>query len=169
MPGDHVDVMLMRDLSTDKEDRRLVTDVVLQNVRLLGVDLNADPSSATPAAPRNATLEVSMEDAQKLSMASDLGSLSLALRRQGADQTEIMRPILATELGIVGAHVRRSAPSAPALQPAVQMAPAAPAARRPASPDPVAPRPTRGRTGVIVVHGDSSTVTEVPTDLRAGA
>ena len=167
LPGDRVDVLLMRNLSTDKESSRLVTDVVLQNVRLLGVDLNADPSSATPAAPRSATLEVSMEDAQRLSMATELGSLSLALRRQGSDQTEIMRPILASELGIVGATVRRSPSRAEGVQPAIQYVPV-PAASPQRSPAPPARR-TAPRTGVVVVHGDSSVVSEVPSHHRGGA
>jgi pilus assembly protein CpaB len=155
LPGDRVDVLLMRDLSTDGSPR-LVTDVVLQHVRLLGIDLNADPTSTTPAPPQSATVEVSVEDAQKLAMAANLGSLSLALRRTGAADTEIMRPILATELGIVGATVRKGGGGAAAAAPAPVQASAAPAGR------PAAARVTgRGRT-VVVVHGDASTVVEVP-------
>jgi pilus assembly protein CpaB len=91
LPGDRVDVVLMRNIAPSGENSstapNLVSQVVLQNVRVLGVDLNADPTSATPAAPSNATLEVTMEDAQKLSMATNLGELSLALRRTGAADT----------------------------------------------------------------------------------
>jgi len=57
--------------------------VVVQNARVLGIDLNADPTSNKPASPNTATLEVSVEDSQKLSIASTLGTLSLALRRNG--------------------------------------------------------------------------------------
>jgi len=168
LPGDRVDVVLMRDLSGDGEQRRLVSDVVLQNVRLLGVDLNADPSSATPTPPRSATLEVSMEDAQKLAMAGDLGSLSLALRRIGSDQTEIMRPILASELGMVGATVRQAQQrrAVETALPPLQII-AAPRRAAPTDAAPSAPAPRR-RTGVIVVHGDASAVSEVPSDIRAG-
>jgi pilus assembly protein CpaB len=87
LPGDRVDVVLMRNLSRDSNGSgppSLVSQVVLQNVRLLGVDLNADPTSSKPAAPSTATLEVTVGDAQKLSMAASLGELSLALRRNGA-------------------------------------------------------------------------------------
>jgi pilus assembly protein CpaB len=83
LPGDHVDVVLMRDLTPSGQTRSYISYVVVQNVRVLGIDLNADPTSDKPATPNTATLEVSVEDAQKLSMASTLGTLSLALRRTG--------------------------------------------------------------------------------------
>lgn len=90
LPGDRVDVVLMRDLTPSGATRTYVSDVVLQNVRVLGIDLNADLSSNKPAEPKNATLEVSVEDAQKLSIATTLGTLSLALRRTGeAEATQV--------------------------------------------------------------------------------
>ena len=88
LPGDRVDVMLTRDLTPTGDTRSYVSQVVLQNVRLLGIDLNADLQSNKPATPNTATLEVSVEDAQKLSMASNLGFLSLALRRTGEAELE---------------------------------------------------------------------------------
>ena len=83
LPGDHVDVVLMRDLTPEGDVRTFVSDVVLQNVRVLGVDLNADQTAVKPAEPETATLEVNVEDAQKLAVAANLGQLSLALRRTG--------------------------------------------------------------------------------------
>ena len=41
LPGDHVDVVLMRDLTPTAQNRTYVSDVIVQNVRVLGVDLNA--------------------------------------------------------------------------------------------------------------------------------
>ncbi|HEV2530377.1 Flp pilus assembly protein CpaB [Phenylobacterium sp.] len=101
LPGDRVDVVLMRDLTPTAQNRTYVSDVVLQNVRVLGVDLNADLSSNKPAEPKNATLEVSVEDAQKLSIAATLGALSLALRRTGAADAEPVR-MLATRDFVAG-------------------------------------------------------------------
>ena len=88
LPGDRVDVVLMRDLTPTAQSRSYVSDVVIQNVRVLGVDLNADLASNKPAEPKNATLEVAVEDAQKLSIASTLGTLSLALRRTGSAEAQ---------------------------------------------------------------------------------
>ncbi|HEX7945037.1 MAG TPA: Flp pilus assembly protein CpaB, partial [Phenylobacterium sp.] len=81
LPGDHVDVVLMRDLTPQAPERHYISNLVVQNVRVLGVDLNADPTSEKPATPNTATLEVSVADSQKLSMAANLGTLSLALRK----------------------------------------------------------------------------------------
>ena len=83
LPGDRVDVVLLRDLTPGGPQRSFISYVVVQNARVLGIDLNADPTSNKPASPNTATLEVSVEDSQKLSIASTLGTLSLALRRNG--------------------------------------------------------------------------------------
>jgi pilus assembly protein CpaB len=94
LPGDRVDVVLMRDLSTDQTKHNYISQVVTQDIRVLGVDLNADLSSNKPATPSTATLEVSVADAQKLAVAGDLGKLSLALRKTGSAeiaQTATMR------------------------------------------------------------------------------
>jgi pilus assembly protein CpaB len=84
LPGDRVDVVLLRDLNPNGPMHNFVSEVVLQDVRVLAVDLNADLASDKPATPSTATLEVNVEDSQKLAVAADLGKLSLALRRTGA-------------------------------------------------------------------------------------
>ena len=83
LPGDRVDVVLLRDLTPTGPERTYISYIVVQNARVLGVDLNADPTSEKPASPNTATLEVSVEESQKLSVASTLGTLSLALRKSG--------------------------------------------------------------------------------------
>jgi pilus assembly protein CpaB len=119
LPGDHVDVVLMRDLTPDGPQRNYISHVVVQNVRVLGVNLNSDPTSDKPAEPDTATLEVSVEDAQKLSVAASLGSLSLALRGQGQAEIADAAPIRAGDFLLGGApraagvFRTASAPSAP--------------------------------------------------------
>ncbi|MDZ4374795.1 MAG: Flp pilus assembly protein CpaB [Phenylobacterium sp.] len=93
LPGDHIDVVLIRDLTPDGPQRNYISHVVVQNARVLGMNLNADPTSDKPAAPDTATIEVSVEDAQKLSVAATLGELSLALRRNGAAEIAKAPPI----------------------------------------------------------------------------
>ncbi|HEX3366850.1 Flp pilus assembly protein CpaB [Phenylobacterium sp.] len=93
LPGDRVDVVLMRDLSADQQKHNYVSEVVIQDVRVLGVDLNADQASNKPANPNTATLEVTVPDAQKLAVAGDLGKLSLALRRTGATEVAQTSPM----------------------------------------------------------------------------
>lgn len=105
LPGDHVDVVLTRDLSKDELHKDLTSQVVIQNVRVLGVDLNADPTSTKTAMPNTATLEVTMADAQKLSVAGDLGTLSLALRPTGSTELAEVRPLQSREV-VSGAAAR---------------------------------------------------------------
>ena len=84
LPGDRVDVVLLRDTTPQAPTRNWVSEVVIQDVRVLGVDLNADLTANKPTTPTTATLEVTVPDAQKLAVAGDLGKLSLALRKTGA-------------------------------------------------------------------------------------
>lgn len=97
LPGDRVDVVLMRDLTPQGPERNYISYVVVQNARVLGVDLNADPTSSKPASPNTATIEVSVEDSQKLAIAATLGELSLALRRSGEASIADARPLRTTD------------------------------------------------------------------------
>ncbi len=97
LPGDRVDVVLLRDLNPSGPSHNFVSQVVLQDVRVLAVDLNADLASNKPATPSTATLEVSVEDSQKLAVAADLGKLSLALRRTGAAEITQVAPVRTSE------------------------------------------------------------------------
>ena len=93
LPGDRVDVVLLRDLNPGGQTHNFVSEVVLQDVRVLAVDLNADLASNKPATPSTATLEVNVADSQKLSVAADLGKLSLALRRTGSAEMAATSPV----------------------------------------------------------------------------
>jgi pilus assembly protein CpaB len=79
LPGDHVDVVLTR--QTDKDTG--MNDVIIQDVRVLAVDQSADVRSEKAAVAKAVTLEVDVEDAQKLALASSVGTLSLLLRKAG--------------------------------------------------------------------------------------
>ncbi len=81
LPGDHVDVLLTRDMATSQQDPQFQTETLLQNLRVLGTDQNADQGSSQVNVVNTVTLEVTPEHAQKLRLASDLGALSLTLRK----------------------------------------------------------------------------------------
>lgn len=83
LPGDHVDVVLTR--QADKGSA--TTEVVLQNTKVLAVDQVADESTTKAKVAKSVTLEVNTIEAQKLWLASSVGSLSLLLRQAG-DTTE---------------------------------------------------------------------------------
>jgi len=109
LPGDRVDVVVTRDLTPEGPTRNYISEVVIQNVRVLAVDLNADLVANKPATPSTATLEVPVQDAQKLAVASDLGKLSLALRKTGAAEMTPTAPIRTGNFLVGG----RSGPARP--------------------------------------------------------
>lgn len=79
LPGDHVDVVLTR--QTDKDNAS--NDVIVQNVRVLAVDQQADARAEKAAVVKAVTVEVDETDAQKLSLAAAVGTMSLLLRKAG--------------------------------------------------------------------------------------
>ncbi|MDO8321635.1 MAG: Flp pilus assembly protein CpaB [Phenylobacterium sp.] len=112
LPGDRVDVVMMRNLTPNGPNKVLTSQLVVQNVRVLGVDLNADPTSTKAEKPSTTTLEVSVKDAQKLAMAAELGSLSLALRPLGASDIEPVAELSAAPPRARGPARRASASGA---------------------------------------------------------
>lgn len=111
LPGDRVDVVLTRELpARDDAPAAYVAEVVIQDVRVLGVNLNADPTSDEPAAPSTATLEVTVEGAQKLAVAAKLGDLSLALRGAGAAGEAEVRPVAVRDVVTAPPAPARAAP-----------------------------------------------------------
>jgi pilus assembly protein CpaB len=94
LPGDHVDVVLTR-----PGDKKVsINDVVLQDVRVLGVDQMADNTADKPAVARAVTLEVDETGGQKLSLASMVGTLSLLLRKAGEVKDQPTRQISPLDL-----------------------------------------------------------------------
>jgi pilus assembly protein CpaB len=95
LPGDHVDIVLTRQL----EKGSATTQVVLQNTRVLAVDQIADDRAAKAAVAKSVTLEVDIVDAQKLWLASSVGSLSLLLRKAGETAEARTRKVTLSDLG----------------------------------------------------------------------
>lgn len=152
--GDVVDVMLTRQIPGDgaRGDDQM-TNVVLENVLVLAIDQVADENQTEPAVGQTATVQTDITGAQKLTLARQIGSLSLALRNvenQDVGGTETITP---SDLGGAGYYIaaRNSGGSAPA---------AAPAPRGPAASGPAAPRRPSGPT-MSIVRGTESTTYEV--------
>ena len=152
LPGDRVDVLLARTITGGAEDqgKRVRSDVVIQNVRVLGMDLDANPAEDKPFTAKTATLEVSVEDAQKLALAAESGTLSLALRRPGSSE------IVSTRMMQVG-DIGGGAPP-PQHRPALAGGPHV--RRTPSAPPPPPP------ASVLVMSGDKAERVPVPTEGR---
>ena len=95
LPGDRVDVMLSRQI--DKANA--TNDVVMKNVKVLAIDQLADERTDKPSIAKAVTLEVDIAGAQKLSLASQIGTLALALRKAGDSEPTASRLITITDLG----------------------------------------------------------------------
>lgn len=94
LPGDRVDVMLTRRLDNTAPDSNMATDIILQNVLVLGIDQLSDQDREKPVVARTATVAVSPGDAQKLALAQQAGTLGLALRNAAsADQIPTERVV----------------------------------------------------------------------------
>ena len=96
LPGDRVDVMLSRQI--DKGNA--VNDVVLKNAKVLAIDQLADERTDKPSVAKAVTLEVDIAGAQKLALASQIGTLALALRKAGDSEPTASRLITISDLGI---------------------------------------------------------------------
>jgi len=83
-PMDTVDVLITRSLPG--ADNRQVTDVLLQAVKVIAIDQNAQGADGKPIVAKTATLEVNPTDAQKIALAQQVGQLSLVLRKPGEQQ-----------------------------------------------------------------------------------
>ncbi|MBY8826472.1 Flp pilus assembly protein CpaB [Sphingomonas colocasiae] len=86
LPGDVVDILITRTIGGDGAAAQQITDVLLQKIRVIAIDQDANDGKSDPRVGKTATLEVSQVDAQKLALAQQVGSLSMALRN-ATDQT----------------------------------------------------------------------------------
>lgn len=81
VPGTHVDVLLTGNPTKDNDPGKTMTTTVLENVQVLAAGTKLEPDAKGQA--QNVpviTLQVSPEDAQKLTLASTQGKIQLSLR-----------------------------------------------------------------------------------------
>jgi pilus assembly protein CpaB len=102
LPGDHVDVVVSR----PGDQNFAMSDVVMQNARVLAVDQMADERAEKPSVVKAVTLEVDVTSGQKLALASLVGTLSLMLRKAGEATEAKSRRITLADIG----QTPRSAP-----------------------------------------------------------
>ncbi|MGH6894190.1 MAG: Flp pilus assembly protein CpaB [Dongiaceae bacterium] len=99
LPGDRVDIMLTREIVQDQP----ITDVLLQNVKVLGIDQRSDEENNKPDVVKAVTIEVTTEQAQKITLAATVGTLSLALRDVSNVELAPVKPVSIKDLGITEA------------------------------------------------------------------
>ncbi len=145
-PNDAVDVLITRSVGDEKSQ---ITDVLLQNIRVIAMDQNARKTSGAPDIAKTATLEVNPIEAQKLALAQQVGQLSLVLRKPGEEENNpLVETVSLTDLRYSLYGGASYASSAPIAVPAVQAAAPRPRPVRRAAP----PAPPR-RPKVEIVRG----------------
>lgn len=92
-PGDYVDIVL-----THGREETLRAVTILQGIRVIGVDQDADEQSDSPEIARTVTVEVTPEQGQRLALAQQAGTLSLALRTQSDAVDEPLEAIQLSDL-----------------------------------------------------------------------
>lgn len=124
LPGDRVDILLTR--TKDNQGNPYV-DVLLQNVKVLAIDQSADDRKEGAAVVKAVTLEVATLDAQKLTLAADVGQLSLALREAASNAGEVTQRISIKDLVAGDPEISGDetgsvlAPVAPIVKPAIRI------------------------------------------------
>jgi pilus assembly protein CpaB len=148
-PNDSVDVLITRG-ATDQSGQQ-ITDVLLQNTRVIAIGQDAKGESGQPQVAKTATLQVDPLGAQKLALAQEIGSLSLVLRKPGDDQNSVfVETISLADLrsGVYGMARPQPREAAPAVRRAARAPRPAPA------PPPVPPLPPAPTTSSVeVVRG----------------
>ena len=86
-PGDHVDVILTQELpqGSERKGRVVTSETVLANVRIIAVDQDIaqgarSNGTAAGRASATVTLQTTVDQAERLAVAGQLGHLSLAVR-----------------------------------------------------------------------------------------
>ena len=96
-PNDSVDVLVTRSLLVAAGNTQ-VTDVLLQNVRVIAIDQQSRNADGSPKIAKTVTLEVDPIDAQKLALAQTIGTLSLVLRKPGEQNNPVVETVSMNDL-----------------------------------------------------------------------
>jgi pilus assembly protein CpaB len=114
LPGERVDVVLTHSGTSGGN----VSDILLQNIRVLAVDQAINEKADQPTVARAVTLEVTTEQAQKTILASDVGKLSLILRQAGSAVAQETRRVTRADLSVPEPVAQKTATQEIAPQPA---------------------------------------------------
>ncbi len=128
LPGDFVDVVLIGEGQAPRREN--YSEILLQRVKVLAVDQLVSEQHDKPTVAKAVTIEVTPEQAQKLLLASNIGKLSLILRRPSEAARGDARRVTERDLGFddLASRVAQAAPP-----PAPVVAPPAPPPPRPSN------------------------------------
>lgn len=133
-PGDRVDVVMTRDAGEIQEvagnaqgasGSTIATEIVVENAKVLTVGQGADERQTGPQVVSSVTIEVSADQARKVALARNIGTLSLSLRSAAGEESASGEGLTTiSEFG--GSAVERAAATAAAAFKAVAAEPEEP-------------------------------------------
>lgn len=108
-PGDRVDVVLTRQQNAQPagnsevagangQPGEFASEVILEDIKVLTADQRADESSSAPEVAKAVTIEVSTEQAQKVALAQQVGTLYLLLRAAGDQENGASSKVSVSDL-----------------------------------------------------------------------
>jgi pilus assembly protein CpaB len=109
VPDDRVDVIVTTTPPGTGGQENRIAKIVLQNKRVLSVAQSTEQKEGKPQLARSITLEVTPEEAEKLSLASQEGQIALALRGLGDDSQAITPGVRKGDL-LATVAARKAAP-----------------------------------------------------------
>jgi pilus assembly protein CpaB len=100
LPGTYVDVMVnaQKDKDANNNEGRQISKTVLEHVLVLAVAQESGRDDTKPKVVSAVTLELSLEDSEKLDLARSIGTLSLVLRNQIDNKTVATAGITKSQL-----------------------------------------------------------------------
>ena len=119
LPGDFVDVVLIAEDGPPRREN--YSEILLQHLKVLAVDQLASERQEQPTVAKAVTIEATPEQAQKLLLATNIGKLSLILRRPEEANADAGRRVTERDLGRIDAkttgEVVRTPPPPPPAAP----------------------------------------------------
>jgi pilus assembly protein CpaB len=101
LPGDRVDILLTRTVGNGAA-ATTITQVLAENAQVVGVDQSSDPQADKPMVAKAVTVEVTPDQAQAISLAHAVGTISLSLRQVTDHDALARKATTVAELGGLG-------------------------------------------------------------------
>jgi pilus assembly protein CpaB len=101
LPGDRVDILLTRTIGSGAA-ATTITQVLAENAQVVGVDQSSDLQADKPVVSKAVTVEVTPDQAQAISLAHAVGTISLSLRQVSDHAALERKATTVAELGGLG-------------------------------------------------------------------
>lgn len=90
-PGDRVDLILTHSLKKEGDVDHRASETILENVRVLALDRRVNDETGQAKLAKTATLELTPKQVELLTVARELGRLSMSLRPLAKSEEELQR------------------------------------------------------------------------------